>query len=225
MSNLHIFGDSFSVSWEDGIERDVRWNPDKSKTKRNVYQEYKDYLGRLPVHFADVIKDHFKFNKVFNYSIGGASNDTILQTIGSNIDKIHKDDYVIVGWSDLIRYRVLHRDITHWVHILPNSKTRIKEESFKRSCIEELVHRDIKYNYLIKNHISMRNLVTKALPCKHLFWTPFTQKNKQIDFYPGFLSRIVTETDGKVDDAHYGEEGMKQLGKILIDKIKYNNLI
>ena len=46
MSNLHIFGDSFSVSWEDGIERDVRWNPDKSKTKRNVYQEYKDYLDK-----------------------------------------------------------------------------------------------------------------------------------------------------------------------------------
>ena len=37
--------------------------------------------------------------------------------------------------------------------------------------------------------------------------------------------KIKDETNNQVDDSHYGEEGMKELAKILIREIKNNNLI
>mgnify|MGYP003114189010 FL=1 len=217
MNNLFIFGDSFSVDWSTGIKRDAK--------RKNYYFKYKEYLGRLPIHFSQIIKEELGFSNVFNFAIGGASNDSILQTIGNNIDKINKDDYVLVGWSDLLRYRILHRDHNDWIHILPHSKTKLKDGYFKKSCIEELVHRDIKHKSLIYNHISIKNILKKAIPCPVLFWTPFKQKHKQLDLFPGTLSRIKDETNNQVGDSHYGEEGMKELAKILIGKIKNNNLI
>ena len=49
--------------------------------------------------------------EIINYSISGVDNYTILEQIGNKIDTINNDDFVIVGWSDITRYREIEKDV------------------------------------------------------------------------------------------------------------------
>ena len=71
MADLHIFGDSYSVDWEQ-VKKKVPWT--------NQAKYYR-WLGKTPEHFSNLIKDEFKLNKIHNYAIGGFDNYSILESL------------------------------------------------------------------------------------------------------------------------------------------------
>jgi len=95
MSTLWIFGDSYSEPF--------------SKTHNLFWKtEYIKWKGYCPKYFADFIVNDMEYD-IKNYAIGGADNYTILDSIIPFLDRIKSDDVIIIGWSDVIRFRVINK--------------------------------------------------------------------------------------------------------------------
>lgn len=209
MKRLIIFGDSYSDSW-DNISKN------HSTVPQNKYRkEFQKTNQREPKHFSDLIQKSFGCDEVINYSISGADNYTILEQIGNKIHTINSDDFVIVGWSDITRYRHIENGV--W-------KTNYVSDEI---LLEQGIQRN---NSLIISELnSWQKILRKGID-NIFFWTPFYfSKIGNIPFVVNIRREesgtIAEETDGKIDDLHWGETGHIIIGNFLINKIKYNNLI
>ena len=210
MADLHIFGDSYSVDWEQ-VKKKVPWT--------NQAKYYR-WLGKTPEHFSNLIKDEFKLNKIHNYAIGGFDNYSILETIGKFIHKIKKDDYVCIGWSDISRYRIIYNDKKQWVRLLSGNHTipaKYKED-VPKEFLYQCVDRDC--DLTLKEIGLWQNILKKSLPKNTIYWSPFRIESKSYAT-PNFnFSKISDECD--IDDAHMGSNGMLEVGEWLVELFKDN---
>ena len=218
MAKLWVFGDSFSQSHRGIIDIE-----DRDKLFREpsvdsgqflyIYNIYKN-SNRVPTHFEDVLSKEFEleFGKKYNLAGGGFSNYDILETIGQSENDFSKDDFVIIGWSDLTRFRVLD-DETNWVQI------HIEKAD---SDLAKLVHNryfDKKGNIekpkiiLERELQSWIKLINKALPKNTIHWSPFSGGLPPI-------STITDETNMEYEDGHYSETGHKQIAQEMIKWFK-----
>ena len=158
MKNLFIFGDSYSVSWEQSIQRSITHNV-------NPHKEYLDWLGNQPTHFSDIIKNKFNIDNVYNYSIGGSDNYQILESIGKHINRINKSDYVIIGWSGIHRFRFVeeHDGKIQWIRINTRKTTPTIELSKgdKDYLFRQVVNRD--NDITLQEVINFNNFLKKSL--------------------------------------------------------------
>ena len=209
MRRLIIFGDSYSNSWDNISKKHPSVSQNKYRTK------FENENKRTPIHFSDIVNESLGCDEIINYSISGADNYTILEQIGNKIDTINNDDFVIVGWSDITRYRHIEKDVwmTNYV-----SDEILLEQGIKRN------------NSLIISELnSWQNILRKSID-NIFFWSPFYFSNiGNIPFVVNIKREesgtIAEETDGEIDDLHWGETGHIIIGNYLINKIKYNNLI
>jgi hypothetical protein len=212
MSTLWIFGDSYSEPF--------------SKTNDLVWKkEYIKWKGYCPKYFADFIVDDIDYD-VKNYAIGGADNYTIFESIIPFLDRIKSDDTIIIGWSDVVRFRVVNKYGTFntirpvRLDIELSINKHIKYLDFSEQTLKELiVNRDNDiYYYELNNTISFLNFVFKSNKLIH--WSPFFQPliNTTIN-YPTNLEVIRNETNGNINDGHYSENAHKVLSKLFIEYI------
>ncbi len=209
MNKLWVFGDSFSA----------RWN-----TKWDWTYDYLTYKGYKPKQFFNIISEKYNLS-INNKSIGGCDNYTILQTICDNIDSIGENDVVIIGWTQHMRFRIANPkyDIWHrdkWIYLLPNLENPQNMYGYiSKSTFEEiLINRD---NDLFIDEVrSWIKMIKKSLPNnKILFWS--WPKYPDENFMP---LPIREETSGKINDAHYGEEGHKTLAEWMIECLETDEL-
>ena len=196
---LWVFGDSFSTPW--------------SQTKG----EHKRYwVQKNPIHFEQILLQQLSVEASTNLAVSGYSNSDIIETIGKNIKDIDKSDYVLIGWSDITRYRTTVLNKNQWTTVsinnirptTPNSPKYFHEECFSRDSqivVEELE--------------SWICILNKALPKNTVHWTPFQDQvvhHKMDLFTPNFkLKRIFEE--GEVNDKHMTEEAHKDVANWMID--------
>lgn len=213
MADLHIFGDSYSVDWEQV----------KLKAPWANQAKYAESFDRDITHFQDLLKKQFKLNKIHNYAVGGFDNYSILETIGKFIHKIKKDDYVCIGWSDISRYRIIYNDKKSWVRLLAGNHTiptKYKKEVHKE-FLYQCVDRDC--NLTLKEVTLWQNILKNALPTNTIYWSPFFVKGKYDNAYPTPNFKFTTITDvSSINDAHASEEGMIQIGEWLVELFKDN---
>ena len=96
MPKLWIFGDSFSETNEGRFL--VKWRTDYINWKKYVPKVFSDFLSAklgMPSR---------------NLGIGGADNYTIMDSIIDSLNKIDREDIIIIGWSSTIRFRVASRE-------------------------------------------------------------------------------------------------------------------
>lgn len=198
MGNLWIFGDSYSCPW-----------------KNVVAPGHREYAKKYnPTHFTDVLSSNLPFKRIINKAVSGSCNYSILQSICENINKIKKTDTVIIGWSE----------ITRWRSLSCGPKWRVIGVNFNNpkdgSLLKESVSRD---NKLVVGELSSWiNLLDLILPTGTIHWTPFqaiTVKYASLPVYtpPFELKRISQYTD--IKDAHCTGEGHKDIGEWLIKTI------
>jgi len=244
MHKLWIFGDSYSAShkwcihsYSDGDEN----ISDPSQHKYIIKKYLKE--NKIPKHFEDVLGEHFglEVGRKYNYAVGGFDNYSILETIGKNIHKIKEDDYVVIGWTSLLRFRLLN-DAGNWSIVHPagidliggfddkpqsflNTMTRIMSLRYKNKDGYEQgpkskLHKEIK---------SFANIVNKGLPKNTIHWTPFgdgLDTKENLFWIPQMqINQIRNETNGEIDDGHYSETGHIQIGKKMIEWFKNPKLI
>ena len=203
---LYIFGDSFSA----GFSFESNWT--------NPYVNWKGYT---PKGFGEIISQKLNL-ELINLSENASDNYSILQKFCDNEKNIKKNDLVIIGWSSPLRFRLVSKD---WITILPNhdkfstkeiDKTKISESTL----IEILLNRDdIRYCNEVNSWIKLLNNLDKNI----IHWTPFDQR---LDcMFLNKFETIFTETNGKLNDWHFGENGHLQLSDLFINKFKSKNKI
>ena len=203
---LYIFGDSFSA----GFSFESNWT-----------NNYVNWKGYSPKGFGEIISQKLNL-ELINLAENASDNYSILQKFCDNEKNIKKNDLVIIGWSSPLRFRLVSND---WITILPNhdkfstkeiDKTKISESTL----IEILLNRDdIRYCNEVNSWIKLLNNLDKNI----IHWTPFDQR---LDcMFLNKFETIVTETNGKLNDWHFSENGHKQLSDLFINKFKSKNKI
>ena len=203
---LYIFGDSFSA----GFSFESNWT-----------NNYVNWKGYTPQGFGEIVSQKLNL-ELINLSENASDNYSILQKFCDNEKNIKKNDLVIIGWSSPLRFRLVSKD---WITILPNydkfstkeiDKTKISESTL----IEILLNRDdIRYCNEVNSWIKLLNNLDKNI----IHWTPFDQR---LDcMFLNKFETIVTETNGKLNDWHFSENGHKQLSDLFINKFKSKNKI
>jgi hypothetical protein len=191
---IHVFGDSFSEDYKHTFKDD-----------ESYVWRYIDYLGRDMKLYCDLLSEHLN-QPITNHSIGGICNEHIFMLFMENYSKIKPDDIIIFGWSEIYRFLVpyeMKKGEYSWrSNIFPNNFLS------QRTNEEMLVMMDIKI-YREKQMATIK-FIEEILPNNTTInWTWCTIPRQ-------FTSTIKKETNGLIDDFHYGEEGHK----ILFNKIK-----
>jgi hypothetical protein len=203
MKKLWIFGDSFSTPFEKQLY--ASWS-----------LPYVQWKGYLPKTFGDIIGDELGL-EVQHLAEGALGNDTIFETIYTNVPLINKGDIVIIGWSSMQRFR-LGNDNNKFVTVIPSLKKYPTLSFISKSTIEEvLVNRTlpIYYDEICKRIIFLNWLFKDMILIQ---WTPFWDMRIKI-WGDSEFSTITNETDGLIVDAHYSELGHKQLANKFLEMI------
>jgi len=251
MHKLWIFGDSFSTSHKIAIRAYHEHCETESRKKSWLSSPQNKYIankyleeGKIPQHFEDIVANHFglECGENYNKAGGGFSNYDILETIGKTLPNINEEDFVIIGWSDPSRFRLLNSK-SEWEHMhaagvdLPLeffNGFKDMTDSF-RIALQRLTslrfindYNDVEkpFHKTIHELKSWVNLINKALPKNTIHWTPFGGayfSNRDItDYnlfhYPNPDNGLVNlsigdETQGKNPDGHYSETGHIKVGK------------
>lgn len=198
MRNLWVFGDSYSCDW--------------NKVVAKGHKEYVEKYNPIS-HFSNIIKDTYQFDKIYNISESGNCNYSILESICKYINDIEDTDYVIIGWSEITRWRCLSLNKNKWKVVGVNfneASTELRNESISRDSkitIDE-----------VNNWITLLN---KTLPNQILHWTPFQSLKNDLGLNvctPPFHMKRINE-EYNIKDTHITEEGHIDISKWMIDII------
>ena len=207
---LWIFGDSFSTPFYNKIQG--QWDT-----------EYCNWKGYIPKHFGDIIGNELGV-EVKHFGIGGVGNDTIFDVVLKQVPNIRKGDMVIIGWSNVLRFRLVARD-GKFLTIIPNciDKDFKSFDSVSKSTIEEiLVNRsNNSYKKELYTKVEFLNFLFKDM--KLIQWTPFIWDGIRILGFKN-INTILIETNEELRDGHYSETGHVEISKKFIDMLNDDKL-
>ena len=212
MARIWTFGDSFTASFkpEPEIAKIVDW--------RNEYCEFKGYI---PGVYGEVISQILDI-PLMNMGIGGSDNYTILDAIIDSCDIIKEDDIIIVGWSSVLRSRLVNiNDV--FTPIIPNLPEKNLAEFFgvKQSTLDDiLVNRS--HVLYIKELNKFIKLVNHLFPKNKIIqWSPFYSwaNNEGVNVQKMNIDivGINRETKNVVRDGHFSEQTHKNLAHKMIE--------
>jgi len=153
MKKLWILGDSWLCPWDSVLAKG-----------------HKEYVMRYQpkLHISNILKDKLECNEVINLAKSGNCNYSILESLCKNINKITKDDIIVIGWSEITRWRNLSVNSNHWTTVGTNFNHSDATKSFiEQECINRDSHltADELNNWIL--------LIEKLLPNQVMHWTPF----------------------------------------------------
>ena len=207
---IWIFGDSFSVPFETHINNKCDWAID-----------YCNYKKEIPKTFGSVLSDLLKTD-VTNLAIPGCDNYTMFHSYIENIENIKKDDIVIMGWSEVGRFRLATKSNT-WVSFVPNFYPNLeKMENISNQTIMEICVNRLSDIYIDElNHFI--KIMKYSLPNNIIYnWSPFLNIRNSVANLENIIapSGINIETNGLVNDYHYGQSAHLNLAMYFYKKIK-----
>jgi hypothetical protein len=216
---IWTFGDSFTESF----------NVPKTFGSHDWRLEYVRWLGRMPKVYGEIMSEKLNYELV-NLGKSGSCNDSIFETICLNINKIKDNDIVIIGWSSPLRFRLASEmDNENWVNILPfykkvrigegNSKTLFKN-SISDNTLDEIFYNRKSVRY-IDEVLYKTQMINKALnKNKVIHWSPFTEYFSEVKSISE-CTKIVDETNGKINDPHFSEKGHIELSEKLLKMLEF----
>jgi hypothetical protein len=206
---LWIFGDSFSESYNE------LWSWAK---------EYIEWKGYKPKVYGEILAEKFSY-KLVNKSIGGCDNYTIFEEFCKSSHLIGKNDSVIFGWTQTLRFRVVANsripgDREYWYTIRTvDDMVKVNTDLTPEIRDVMLVERSkSKYVDEVNSWIHLINTFLSSNTVIH--WNFSTAKMKGIFVHPKTIEKIGYETNDKIKDGHYSEYGHVQLSKILSNSLE-----
>jgi hypothetical protein len=196
------FGDSFT----DGFRSNDTW----AKT-------YVDWKGYIPLTYGEIISKELNY-ELINLGKGGSDNNTIFESFIKNIDNIKDGDIVIIGWSDIGRFRLATKN-NEWSSFVPNFDNNLTDmENISDQTIMEICINRLSDVYIDEVNIWI-NFIKKTIKnFKVINWSSFNQ-GKINGIFIFELEQITSETNGVIKDFHFSEKGQKQLSEILLKEI------
>ena len=231
MRRLIIFGDSFSNSWE----RIVSNRPYTYQTK--YAKQFRDKHHHFPIHFSDILKEKFGFYEVINESNNGSDNYTIMESVGNQISYIKDNDFALIGWSDITRWRYIDNNNSWNISYISDINKETNHYDIRKRKRKPNSYKDVPYmesqSLLRNNSLTMKEIeswqyiISKAIK-NVFFWTPFYYENfNNVPFKTNIRrdesGTITEDTNGEIVDDHWGETGHKIIGNWLYEEIKNKN--
>jgi hypothetical protein len=210
---IWIFGDSYSAPF-DSIGVGL-WA-----------EEYIKWKGYVPKTFGDNLANKLN-TEVRNFALGGSDNYTIFESIIKNAPEFKKDDIIIVGWSSIVRFRLVN-DSNKFDFVLPNiNNSKMISDISEATMNEILVNRtNPMYFEEFKIRFDFLNWLLKDM--KLIQWTAWggnLQTNKYvIEFSKEDKTYVNIETNGLVNDTHYSELGHIELTDDFMELINDDDL-
>ena len=204
MAKLWTFGDSFT----EGFNCNQDW-----------CKEYVDWKGYVPKGYAQIISERLGM-ELMNFGKCAWDNYSIFESFCRVVTQIRKNDLVIFGWSNPIRFR-LTDSFGNWHYYMPTwIPDIIDAECMNRDSIQRIIlnRNNIKYSEEVNMWINLIDHTLKNNRVMH--WTPF-DSNINAFRLNGFET-IRDETNAVLKDVHYSENGQEQLSKVL--EAKYTRI-
>jgi len=218
MNKLWVFGDSFSATNKRNIIE--KW--------RKLYIKWKGYTPNV---WCEFLNDSLQL-KLHNLSISATDNYTIFDSIIHSLEKINKDDVIIIGWSNTIRFRVVGVENSfktirpHSLSFITKLNKYTKNIDLSDKALQEIsLNRDsVAYINELNNYIKLLNFSFNGNKIIH--WSPFSQDTQGLNTNLKTSVKyelIKDETNGFIDDGHFSENAHKVLSEQLIDIIDNYN--
>jgi hypothetical protein len=204
---LFAFGDSFTNGFNDENALHVK--------------QYISWKGYNPKRYVDFLSEHFSCES-HNFAIQGNDNYSILESFCENLDKIKNDDLVIINWSNVDRFRIVNL-FDSWIRILPNRLEMLNQTDISMKTIDQIMVNRMSKKYCeeVLNWSKLINHISKEK--KILQWSYVENlKSKTIKYINPTLEKIVTETNGEVNDNHFSERGNEELSKYILKHLTDN---
>lgn len=217
MSKLYVFGCSYSAVHNIHLLN----NPTMKK-----YHEFRG--GNFPPTWSELLAKKMGLELV-NLAEWGSDNYTIFERFCEVSDKITPNDVVIIGWSQTLRYRLYCESLNSLssLNVWDINRNENFSDISKQTINEILINRD---NPLwvneVHNWIKLIKQLSNLNGFKLYNWSFFSDFPEMyiIDDVLDFGAKYIShETNGYVDDQHFGELGHQmqaQYFENIINKIK-----
>ena len=209
MNTVWTFGDSLT----DGFRSNNTWA-----------KKYVEWKGYIPLTYGEIISKKLNY-KLINLGKGGSDNNTIFESFIKKINNIKDGDIVIIGWSDIVRFRLATKN-NEWSSFVPNFDNNLTNmENISNQTITEVSVNRLSDVYIDEVNIWI-NFIKKTIKnFKVINWSTFNQ-GKINGIFLFDLEQITNETNGVIKDFHFSEKGQEQLSEILLTEInKYDKII
>jgi hypothetical protein len=201
---IWTFGDSYTSAF-----KDMEWA-----------DQYTKWKGYVPKVYGELISDWLNI-ELSNKGTGGFDNYSILQMVCNHVDKINSEDIIIIGWSNVIRFRLVN-DLGSWCRVLSNYSRNypafVANDISDNTINEILVNREHPLHLTeIRSWIKLLDFTFHKNTIIH--WSPFHNNISNHSFGCAKYEKIRFETNGKLDDGHFSETGQFDLAKDLMEII------
>jgi hypothetical protein len=224
MNTLFTFGCSYTADFETG--------------NLIPYLKYKEYRGgTYPKSWPTLLSEKIGM-EIKNYGIGGVGNQSIFEQFCIHSDEIKENDIVIIGWSYVHRYRWAS---DNWIHVGAGPITNINLGQDNETHEKIILNRTNKlYVDEVFNYIKLIDTFSKSKKFKVFYWfadeiitknlNENTLNKNSIILWKNDLFRTIyneggknikQETNGKIDDLHFGELGHKIMSNIIYGHIQH----
>lgn len=210
MSKLWIFGDSYSANFK------------KSDIDDSKLAKYCEWKGYEPKVYGQIVSEYFNLD-INNKAVHGSDNACIFQSFCDSSEFIEDGDFLIFGWSHCDRFRIANTKKNEWITINSHYKNGYEKFISENTCIEILHNRmNILYMEEVNSWIKLiRNRFNKNTIIN---WH-WSKNQKTYSFCFDTFETITEDTNEKIIDPHYSENGQIQLANAIIEKIEKKEII
>jgi hypothetical protein len=209
MPKLWTFGDSFTEGFN----------------YQYWCKEYIDWKGYVPKVYGEILSEKLDM-QLCNFGKCSWDNHSIFESFCRVVMEIEKNDLIIFGWTNPIRFRLTNSG-GDWQYFVPSAiSDTINAEYMDKDSIQKLIlnRGNSKYSEEINIWIKLINHILKDISVIH--WTPFDNNINAICLN-GFET-IRNETNAVLKDVHFSEKGQQQLSNALLtlyNSIKKKDII
>ena len=239
--------------WTFGCSFTGEYYPIDHPIMKSTYDDYKKWKGGyISKVWPTLLGEKLEY-QVKNMGRGGDSNYGILEQFFKCADKIKEGDIVIFGWTHIARFIAANETIRDFNQVLPSQLNYEDTGLSSKTIDEILINRtNPLWLSEVINWIKFINLYMEKSKINIFHWTSdeniFNKESYFVDnkrfivvreenqpkMILGYLSepmfhnnkriaKIVEETNGEVNDCHFGEFGHKVQSEYFYNHI-INNL-
>lgn len=201
MSKLYVFGCSHSAKHGNNLTF-------------NVIKNYYDFRnGNFPKTWSELLSEYLNY-ELLNFGEWGYDNYTIFSKFCKNLNNINKNDIVIIGWSELSRFRMFSEKKNTFISFNRGSRSDNQDcEFLTQSTIDEILVNRFNYMWVdeVYDWMSVIDSLSNKIDFKVIYWSFYGVfpklyiLDKLLDLGAETISE---ETKGLVTDKfHLGEKG------------------
>lgn len=233
--------------WTFGCSFTAEYFPVDMPNMKSNYDDYKRWRGgNLPKVWPTLLGEFLGYD-VKNCASGGSSNHSIFSKFIEEHKNFEKDDLVIIGWTNLLRFRAYNKRDGNMNDILPSFINTFGTDIFSDSTLIEIFDNRSHPVWAkeLWQWVSLINTTCRLLNVKILHWnsddTFFSKKYLDSDEVKTFITSpegnldvfeysrrlyadgkytMEFETSGDVMDLHSGEFGHISQAKYFYEYIK-----